>query len=67
MAPRFCSVVLDVDSTLCALEGIDWLARQRGGEIATRIAAVTEQAMNGEIPLEAVYGRRLEIVDGRLI
>lgn len=62
MAPRFRSVVLDVDSTLCALEGIDWLARQRGEEIAARIAEVTEQAMNGEIPLEAVYGRRLEIV-----
>lgn len=62
MSPRFRSVVLDVDSTLCALEGIDWLARQRGPEIATRITDVTERAMNGEIPLEAVYGRRLEIV-----
>lgn len=62
MPPRFRSVVLDVDSTLCALEGIDWLARQRGGDVASRIADVTERAMNGEIALEAVYGRRLEIV-----
>ena len=60
---RFRSVILDVDSTLCAIEGIDWLAAQRGAAIAARIAAVTERAMNGEIPLEAVYGQRLALVE----
>lgn len=60
---RFRSVILDVDSTLCAIEGIDWLAQQRGDRIASRIAAVTERAMNGEIALEAVYGQRLALVD----
>lgn len=63
MPPRFNSVVLDVDSTLCDLEGIDWLARQRGPEVARRIAEVTDRAMNGEIALESVYGARLEIVE----
>ncbi|MBA3889410.1 MAG: HAD-IB family phosphatase [Gemmatimonadaceae bacterium] len=60
---RYRSVILDVDSTLCAIEGIDWLAAQRGAEVAARIAAVTERAMNGELPLEAVYGQRLALVD----
>lgn len=63
MAPRFRSVILDADSTLCAIEGIDWLAAQRGPAVAARIAEVTERAMNGEIALEAVYGARLEIVE----
>ena len=63
MAPRFRSVILDVDSTLCALEGIDWLAHARGAGVAAKVAEVTERAMNGEIPLEAVYGARLATVE----
>lgn len=60
---RYRSVILDVDSTLCAIEGIDWLAAQRGADVAARIATVTERAMNGELALEAVYGQRLALVD----
>lgn len=56
---RFASVVLDVDSTLCGVEGIDWLAQRRGADIADRIRALTDRAMNGEITLDAVYGERL--------
>ena len=59
---RFNSVILDVDSTLSGVEGIDWLASLRGPEIETSIARLTEDAMKGVIPLEAVYGKRLEIV-----
>lgn len=61
--PRYRSVILDVDSTLCSIEGIDWLAGQRGPDVEARIATVTERTMNGEIPLEAVYGQRLALVD----
>lgn len=60
--PRYASIVLDVDSTLCGIEGIDWLARARGPDIAARIANVTERAMNGEIPLDAIYGERMNVV-----
>lgn len=60
--PRFASVVLDVDSTLCDLEGIDWLARLRGEEVARRCAKLTDRAMGGEISLEAVYGERLDLI-----
>ena len=61
-AAGFASVVLDVDSTLCGLEGIDWLAARRGPEAGTRIAELTDRAMRGEIPLGAVYGERLGMV-----
>ena len=56
---KFASVVLDVDSTLCGVEGIDWLAQRRGQDVADRIRALTERAMNGDITLDAVYGERL--------
>ena len=60
--PRFASVIFDVDSTLTSLEGIDWLATLRGDGVAREIASLTEQAMAGAIPLEDVYGRRLELI-----
>ncbi len=60
--PRFASVVIDVDSTLSGIEGIDWLAELRGPEMATRVAELTDRAMRGEIPLESVYGERLKMI-----
>jgi phosphoserine phosphatase len=53
-------VVFDCDSTLAAVEGIDELARWQGR--AAEVEALTAQAMNGEVPLEAVYSRRLELL-----
>jgi len=58
----FASVVIDVDSTLCGVEGIDFLAERRGPEVARKIIELTDRAMKGEIPLESVYARRLSIV-----
>jgi phosphoserine phosphatase len=60
--PQFGSVILDVDSTLCNIEGIDWLAARRGPDVAVAIVRLTERAMDGEIPLEAVYGDRLALI-----
>jgi phosphoserine phosphatase len=57
--PAFASVVLDVDSTVSGVEGIDWLAARRGPTVASRIAALTDRVMRGDLPLEAVYGARL--------
>jgi phosphoserine phosphatase len=62
----FASVVIDVDSTLCGVEGIDWLAEQRGGDVGRRVAQLTDRAMRGEIALDAVYGERLAIVSPTL-
>lgn len=59
---RFNSVIFDVDSTLSGVEGIDWLAAQRGPEIAAWSAGLTEKAMQGQIPIEAVYAERMRLV-----
>jgi phosphoserine phosphatase len=56
--PRFASIVFDCDSTLSAIEGIDELAAGRAAEVA----ALTDAAMRGEMPLEAVYARRLALI-----
>jgi len=58
-ARRYASVILDVDSTLSRIEGIEWLAARRGPAMLREIAAVTERAMKGEIPLESVFAERL--------
>jgi HAD superfamily phosphoserine phosphatase-like hydrolase len=58
LAPPYDTVVLDCDSTLSAIEGIDELA----GHLRDELRVLTERAMAGEIALEAVYGLRLERV-----
>ena len=60
MLPKFKTVVFDVDSTLAAIEGIDWLAVLRGPEVAKHSEELTARAMAGELPIEAVYTTRLE-------
>lgn len=50
-------VFFDVDSTLVTIEGIDVLANGN-----PEIVRLTEAAMNGEVPVDQVYGRRLEII-----
>jgi phosphoserine phosphatase len=59
---RFNSVVLDVDSTLSGVEGIDWLASLRGAEVEAWSGSLTARAMEGLIPIEAVYGERMGVV-----
>jgi phosphoserine phosphatase len=54
---NFRFVFFDVDSTLVTIEGIDVL-----GAGHLEIAELTERAMNGEIALEDVYARRLDII-----
>ena len=61
-APRFASVVLDVDSTLSGIEGIDWLAALRGPEVSAAVADLTDRAMRGAIALDAVFGKRVALV-----
>jgi phosphoserine phosphatase len=55
-------VVLDVDSTLSGIEGIDWLAALRGADVQAWSSSLTEQAMEGKLPIEAVYGERMRKV-----
>ena len=55
----YASVVLDADSTLSGIEGIDWLAERRSAAVAAESAVLTAQAMDGERTIESVYGARL--------
>ncbi|HEU4888755.1 MAG TPA: HAD-IB family phosphatase [Thermoanaerobaculia bacterium] len=50
-------IFFDVDSTLVTIEGIDVLADGN-----PEIVRLTDAAMNGEVPLDEVYARRLEII-----
>jgi phosphoserine phosphatase len=60
--PRYNSVALDVDSTLCGIEGIDWLATLRDETVANEVAQATDRAMRGHVPLEELYGMRMHLV-----
>jgi phosphoserine phosphatase len=58
LSPGFRTVVFDCDSTLVRIEGIDELA----GIHRDAVQALTDAAMEGAIPLEEVYGRRLALI-----
>lgn len=55
-------LLLDCDSTLSSIEGIDELGRVRGPEVFAQVEAMTNDAMNGKISVESVFGHRLEII-----
>jgi phosphoserine phosphatase len=54
-------VFFDCDSTLSAIEGIDELARLKGKE--GRVGLLTQKAMEGELDLADVYGKRLRAIN----
>jgi len=55
-------IFFDCDSTLSAIEGVDELARLRGPECFAAVEAMTHAAMDGKVPIDEVFGRRLEII-----
>ena len=55
-------IVFDCDSTLSQIEGIDELARLRGPETFREIEALTNAAMNGEVAIDEIFARRLDII-----
>ncbi len=55
-------LVMDVDSTLIAAEVIDELAKEAG--VGAHIAAVTQRAMNGEIPFTEALKERVGLLKG---
>lgn len=60
--PRGKLAFFDCDSTLSSIEGIDELGRARGPEVFAMVERLTNQAMNGEVPIGEVFGRRMEII-----
>jgi len=57
LTPKYRLIFFDVDSTLVNIEGIDIL-----GAGNPEVARLTAAAMNGEIPLDQIYARRLEMI-----
>ena len=55
-------IAFDCDSTLSAIEGVDELARLAGSEIFQQVQDLTNQAMDGKIAIEEVFGRRLDLI-----
>jgi phosphoserine phosphatase len=53
---------LDCDSTLSSIEGIDELARMSSPEVFSEVVALTNAAMDGEVPLDEVFGMRMAII-----
>ena len=53
-------IFFDCDSTLSSIEGIDELARFKGKE--WRVGVLTQKAMDGELDLAEVYGKRLSAI-----
>ncbi len=53
-------ICFDCDSTLSKIEGIDELAGRVG--LGEEMSRLTDAAMNGEVPLEAVYEQRLSLI-----
>lgn len=57
---NFDIICFDCDSTLSKIEGIDELARRMG--LGDEMSELTNAAMNGVVPLEAVYEQRLSLI-----
>ncbi|MGF1677572.1 MAG: HAD-IB family phosphatase [Candidatus Methylacidiphilales bacterium] len=55
-------IVLDCDSTLSSIEGVDELARMKGAEIYQQVEEATQRAMEGAISLESVFRFRMELI-----
>ncbi|WP_411826403.1 HAD-IB family phosphatase [Luteolibacter sp. AS25] len=53
---------IDCDSTLSEIEGIDELARLANPAIFAEVVALTNSAMDGEVDLDTVFKRRMEII-----
>lgn len=59
---RFATVVLDVDSGISGIDGIEWLAARRGASVARVVAALTAQARAGALPPGHAYRDRLAAI-----
>ncbi|MCP4962572.1 MAG: HAD-IB family phosphatase [Actinomycetia bacterium] len=58
--PAYHHVIFDCDATLATVEGIDELAEDHPER--ETVAEMTDAAMRGDVPLDQVYERRLEML-----
>jgi len=57
---QFDNVIFDLDSTLVSIEGIDELGRMVGK--TSEIQTLTRAAMHGDVTLEEVFEKRLQLI-----
>lgn len=55
-------IVMDMDSTLVQMEGIDEMAKEAG--VGTKVAQITERAMNGELNFKEALRERVRLLKG---
>lgn len=55
-------LLLDCDSTLSAIEGVDELGRFRSADLCRQVEEMTTAAMEGRISVESVFGDRLALL-----
>jgi len=55
-------LLLDCDSTLSAIEGVDELGRLRGPAVFKAVEDMTNAAMNGGTPMEEIFAQRLNMI-----
>lgn len=58
--PPYDLILFDCDSTLCHMEGLDYLAERAG--LAKQLRPLTEAAMNGEIDFDTAYAERMALL-----
>ncbi len=56
----------DCDSTLSEIEGVDELAASRGEKVKEQIVDLTNQAMSGQIAIEDIFAKRLDLIQPTL-
>lgn len=57
---KFDVICFDVDSTLVACEGVDWLAEKKG--VGQEVRQLTELAMSGNTPMEEVFRKKIDLL-----
>jgi len=58
--PPYNYIIFDVESTLCSIEGMDFLAAQKGR--MTEVGELTRSAMEGVMPFGESFRKRIEIL-----
>ena len=61
-APAFGAVVLDVDSGICRIDGIEWLAARRGESVLRTVAALGAGARAGLLAPRTAYAEQLAAI-----
>ena len=59
-APPYGTIFFDCDSTLSTIEGIDELTSRLTEAARARVRELADAAMAGDLPLERVFGERLD-------